>query len=398
MRLTELTFAARTFDTRQSTKPTKPTTTTTTTTTMANEFDDWATDDNNSDCNSDDDDEELLTAADILSSDAMAALLEFQQTGGFFQDMPAAAAAAAAAPIISKNTVCATFTPGDSQMIAATYRRLQLKEEEAAKKHAQALLRRTVLELQVIDNVSHHDVLLRDGVVRVNNVLSADLCDACLDSINRDLLNADTDHISYDQDKPCDGFGNVFSRNHRYDMYLKNDGIYHEALRQMLLSSTSLGSLFSHLVGSEKPGIFHECSSLISDPGAASQPIHPDSPYSTVAPMWTCFVALQDVTTTMGPTMMLPQTHSSLIQHTRLKDPSQKDELLAECEYRRSLLQKGDCAVMDSRCFHFGDANTSDTRRVLLYFTIRNPAHEGEYPSCGSLFPDMSELTIGDFW
>jgi hypothetical protein len=346
-----------------------------------NEFDQWATD---SDCNSDD---EPLTAADILSGDALAALLEFQQTGGF-QDMPAAP--------IGKNAVCATFTPGDSQMIAATYRRLQLKEEEAAKKHAEALLRRTVLELQVIDSVSNEDVLARDGVVRVNNVLSADLCDACLESINRDLLNADTEHISYDEDKPCDGFGNVFSRSHRYDMYLKNQGIYHEALREMLVSSSSLGSLFSNLVGSE-PGIFHECSALISDPGAASQPIHPDSPYSTVAPMWTCFVALQDVTATMGPTMMLPQTHS-LARHDQLKDPSQKDALLAGCEYRRSVLQKGDCAVMDSRCFHFGDANTSETRRVLLYFTIRNPAHEGEYPSCGSLFPDMSELTIGDFW
>jgi hypothetical protein len=44
---------------------------------------------------------------------------------------------------------------------------------------------------------------------------------------------------------------------------------------------------------------------------------------------------------------------------------------------------------MDSRLFHFGGANESQTRRVLLYFTIQNPKHVGAYPPGGSLFPEL---------
>jgi len=339
--------------------------------------DPWATDS----------DDEPLTVANELSGEALSALLEFQQTGGF-EDMPPS--------IIDKNAVCATFTPGDSKMIAATYRRLQGKDDEAAKKHTEALLHRTVLDLQVTHARDSVDVMMREGVVRLDNVLSPELCDACLEGINRDFLMADTERISDGTNQPCDGFGNVFSRTNRYDMYLKNQGVYQDALHQMLESTSSLGALYAALVGPDHPGIFHECSSLISDPGSASQPIHPDSTYFAVAPMWTCFVALQGVTASMGPTIMLPQTHS-FSSHEDLKDPERRNHLLAQCEYRRSVLNKGDCAVMDSRCFHFGDANTSSTRRVLFYFTIRNPAHQGDYPLCGSLYPDMSELTIGNF-
>ena len=328
-------------------------------------------------------DESLLTASNILSADTLAALLEFQQTGGFTNDENDNENEHF---VIDTNAICATFTPGDSQMIAATYRRLQLKEEQAAQTYTLALQNRIMVELPIAPVEERVETLLRNGVVRLKQALSSDTCNACLEQIQQDLTQSDF----------SEGFGNVFSRNHRYDMYLNNQGIYQNALYELLATNSPLGSLLTTLLNNQ-PGVFHEYSSLISDPGSDSQPIHPDSPYSTVAPLWTCFVALQDVTTTMGPTVMLPHTHDSKDCHDQLADPTQKDSLLAHLKYHRSVLNKGDCAVMDSRCFHFGDANTSDTRRVLLYLTIRNPAHDGEYPTCGSLFPNMSHLTVGDF-
>jgi ectoine hydroxylase-related dioxygenase (phytanoyl-CoA dioxygenase family) len=98
----------------------------------------------------------------------------------------------------------------------------------------------------------------------------------------------------------------------------------------------------------------------------------------------------------MGPTTFLPRTNT-LDCHDRLKSPTDRADLLASSEYRRGVLKKGDCTVMDSRTFHFGDANESERRRVLFYFTIRNPQHQGEYPPCGSLFPDLN-MTINDYY
>ena len=63
--------------------------------------------------------------------------------------------------------------------------------------------------------------------------------------------------------------------------------------------------------------------------------------------------------------------------------------------YYRADLNIGDCIVMDSRTFHYGSSNTSCNQRTLLYFTIRNPLHDGDYPDCGSLFEDLN-LTTDD--
>lgn len=345
----------------------------------------------------DDSDSPRLAAEDVLSADVLAALMEFKSTGGFEGED---------AQEISKDAICATFTPGDSQMIAATYRRLQEKEEQRGAKYAEALSKRIMLDLEAPEG-DLATILQEQGVVRVNGVLDCEMCDLCLEHINRALLDGSPPHIgdtspamdSYENQEEHEantsGFGNVFSRKNRYDMYLRNTGVYETALASMLGRNKALGRLFDTVLQGET-GVFHEFSSLVSDPGSASQPIHPDSPFAEHAPMWTVFVALQDVDTTMGPTTFLPGTNS-LDCHQRLKSPEDRADLLASSEYRRGVLRKGDCTVMDSRTFHFGDANESERRRVLFYFTIRNPKHQGQYPPCGSLFPDL-KMTIKDYY
>lgn len=127
----------------------------------------------------------------------------------------------------------------------------------------------------------------------------------------------------------------------------------------------------------------------------------------------------------MGPTIFLTKTNTAAQHECFTGGNEQRDLLLASSEYRRSVLRKGDCAVMDSRTLHFGDKNyssktaggnstntiiTDDSnsggspggkRRVLLYFTIRNPLHSvtgavEDYPPCGSKWADL-HMSTHDF-
>lgn len=340
-------------------------------------------------------DEEHLTAEDGLSSDVLAILRQFQQMGA-----------------LSGREYCDTAlqddldtTPGpttdtDSSVIAATMRRLQRQQGELAAKQERAVSDRTTLDLLSSEQPQLAHILFQEGVVRVDGVLPPNICDECLEQINRNLAEtnskATSSIVTNDENDTFNskGFGNVFSRTNRYDMFLRNEGVFERALASMLQEGSILGGLFEALLEG-LTGTFHEFSSLISDPTSASQSIHPDSRYTEHAPIWTVFVALQDIETNMGPTVFLPRTNTFHC-HETLKSTSDKNHLLETCQYRRSTLRKGDCAIMDSRLFHFGGANESQTRRVLLYFTIRNPKHAGEYPTGGSLFPELS-MTTQDF-
>jgi ectoine hydroxylase-related dioxygenase (phytanoyl-CoA dioxygenase family) len=176
-------------------------------------------------------------------------------------------------------------------------------------------------------------------------------------------------------------------------------------LDALLSQESVIGQMFRDhlLVPVAEPGIFHEFSALVCDPTADSQPIHPDASYTPddLAPLWTVFVALQDVAEDMGATVFLPGSHQAHV-HADLNsaDADVKNQMLASAEYRKSTLKAGDVAIMDARTLHFGSANTSCDRRVLLYFTIRNPAHgdtDKDFPGCGSLFPGL-HMTTTDFW
>jgi ectoine hydroxylase-related dioxygenase (phytanoyl-CoA dioxygenase family) len=304
-----------------------------------------------------------------------------------------------AASAISKDTICISYTAKDSQVIAETYKRLQLATDQAAANHAASLQQRVVKDLlePASNGVGNNKAtaataaaclqeLQTAGVVRINNALSRELAATCLEAINKSLTEPTADSQ----------FGNVFSRKNRYDMYLRPVQQYKAALQSMLSEHAVLGQLFDAWL-QDKEGVFHEFSALVADPGADSQPIHPDAPYSHLAPLLTVFCALQDVVVGMGPTVFLSASHSAKV-HDSLTSPS-KDAMLAAAEYRQASLKAGDVAVMDARTLHFGSANTSDTRRTLLYFTIRNPAHgttNADFPDCGSLFSDL-HMTTSDF-
>ena len=107
----------------------------------------------------------------------------------------------------------------------------------------------------------------------------------------------------------------------------------------------------------------------MSDSGASCQPIHPDSVFTELAPMYTIFIALQDITHQMGATIFLPRTHT-LECHELHKNASTKDAFLNQCEFRESLLRKGDAAIMDSRSLHCGAGGCVELHLYLQHFLI----------------------------
>jgi ectoine hydroxylase-related dioxygenase (phytanoyl-CoA dioxygenase family) len=292
------------------------------------------------------------------------------------------------------------------QVIDDTCKRLELAAEEAAHSHRAALQLHGIPDLvDSLHSQEHNDEsraaylldqLKTTGVVRINNVLTDELVAECLTAINVALTEPNA--ITAQQELGGPGFGNVYSRPFRYDMYLRPVQQYEAALQAMLSEHAVLGQLFDAWLQG-KSGVFHEFSALVADPGADSQPIHPDARYSLEAPMLTVFCALQDVTADMGPTVFVPASHSAAAHDSFTASVVEKDAMLAAAEYRQACLKAGDVAVMDARLLHFGSANVSDTRRTLLYFTIRNPAHgttNADFPECGSLFPDL-QMTTSDY-
>jgi hypothetical protein len=338
----------------------------------------------------------LLSVQDGLSAETLALLLQFQEFDSFPPQEREEATTEAAVIPDDQETARGRWRPGQQpetdhasyptvvDPIAETYKRLQQKDDN----RAIANERRFFCESQRVsdllayndgnENTTAAEALQRDGVVRINQVISHELCAALLAEINRGLAQAN-DAVE---------FGNVFCREQRNDMYLRPHGLVQEALQDLLEKRSPLGELFNDLTKG-RAGIFHELAALMTDPGADAQPIHPDAKYSPQCPIWTAFVALQDVRMDMGPTIMLPGSHTAAAHEQYTESAASKQQQMEEAHFVRSVLRAGDVAVMDSRCLHFGSANTSQTRRVLFYMTVRNPAHEGAYPNGGSIYDDI---------
>jgi hypothetical protein len=224
------------------------------------------------------------------------------------------------------------------------------------------------------------------------------LCAKCCVDINRSLLvaqEAGSDH--YMEGKET-GFGNVDAKEDRWDMFVPHTGCYLEAMTSMLHcpdnssssppSLSSLAPFFSELFGGEDAEFF-EYAALVSDSGSLSQRVHSDTTWQAACPVYTVFIALQDVTSDMGPTIFIPGSHTQE-QHQQFR--SSRHQWLSEAGYVEGAVKRGDVVIMDSRTYHCGSANISTQRRVLFYFSLLNPATSSM--GGGSLFSNMLSLTL----
>ena len=430
-------------------------------------------DDDDDDDNDDDDDDDAsdrINIMDGLSAEALAALMEFQLGGNNDNtnvDDDENAHALEATTKFDKDTLCATFRPEDASQIAETLRRLHDRDQKPSlhtntgeqtsldnDKDESTVITKEMTVIPMSETTIPPSSMIEpkdrirplvqaletDGVIRINDVLSSDWCQKCSQYINQTLQEQDR-HIAADGSHNATTkentilFGNVFARDHRYDMYLHpfREKMISDILSVLLhpenstpgntsnqksnsINTTKVMNASDRSAGTSNSSTsqffdaeFHELSSLISDPGSMAQPLHPDSPYYPVyAPLWTVFIALQDITPNMGGTVVIPNTHTEEFHQHLSSGASRRHNIQTllrqsqKYQYCRADLHMGDCIVMDSRTFHYGGANeiTTNTRRTLLYFTIRNPYHQSRgYPDCNSIYPDLDgTLKLSHFY
>ena len=225
-----------------------------------------------------------------------------------------------------------------------------------------------------VEGKAYAKILKKEGVIRLDNVLSSNTADALRDYLY-DLRKQSEQDVADGNVKPIERYAQVLLKHNRCDLTipLGTDPIVTTALNESLRKSP-LGGILSSIFGDE--AILHEFSCLMSDVGSQRQVIHPDTPFvdGKGPVLYTCFIALQDVTMDMGPTTWLPRTHTKEA-HVAFKDVYYKDELIQKQPAVLGLLPKGSCGIFDSRLLHCGTANRSNEgkSRALFYFSFKNP-------------------------
>jgi len=222
----------------------------------------------------------------------------------------------------------------------------------------------------------HAKELRKSGVVRIDDILSSEMADE-LRKYVFDLRQRSEEEVRGGKVKQIERFADVLLKENRCDLTIPLEDIIVDALLQ-ILQKTPVGKMMVSMLG--KNAMLYELSCLVSDNGSNRQVVHPDTPCTSddTAVLYTCFIALQDIDMTMGPTTWLPKTHT-LQAHELFKDDfapstgeSSKDRLLRTTPSVLGVLPKGSCAIFDSRLLHCGGANTSDRSRALFYFSFKN--------------------------
>ena len=172
-------------------------------------------------------------------------------------------------------------------------------------------------------------------------------------------------------------FGDVLSRDHRYDLKLRIESPpVRTALRHLFGGGGGARALYEALRGLlGDDAELDELACMISDPGARRQPVHPDTPaevgeHDHRPVMITGFVALQDIRIDMGPTVLWAATHT-VAAHATWEE--ERVSFLERSVARVATLRKGDLLLFDSRVLHCGGSNLAESggRRRIFYFSLK---------------------------
>lgn len=318
---------------------------------------------------------------------------------------------------------CQCFAPSNSYQPATLYMSTEMEQEYAEQEAL--IVDRGVFEQTLITNISpleapkikggkaggfgkasgnskaegkeYAKILKKDGVVRIDNVLSPATADGVRDYLYA-LREQSEKEVEEGKIQPIQRFATVLLKKNRCDLTIPlGDEIITTALDESLRLSP-IGATISNIFGNE--AILHEFSCLMSDSGSQRQVIHPDTPYveGKDAVLYTCFIALQDVTLDMGPTVWLPGTNNKQ-SHIEFRDEiswdgeSKKDALIRNTPAKLGLLKKGSCAIFDSRTLHCGTANISGGSRALFYFSFKN-AEIGYTGNPASIRKELGEENV----
>ena len=262
--------------------------------------------------------------------------------------------------------------------------------------------------------VSISSALQMDGVARVDGVLTSEVASELLKWVDESLettLRDTSEHPEFGEEWHI-SFGDIMNPRNRHDLKLSPEAApVRTALSELL---TTLQPALAASLGADAQ--LHELAALVSLPGAARQPVHPDTPMRFFdgadaeqcrPAILTAFCALQDIDEGMGPTVFLPATHTAEA-HARFftyenfdlafnafddeegeeEDATQTakvEALLDKWGALRGQLGTGDVSLFDSRCLHAGGANTSPRRRVLFYCSFVRAEYAEQAADRGTL-------------
>ena len=145
---------------------------------------------------------------------------------------------------------------------------------------------------------------------------------------------------------------------------LKSDAVASAAAAVAL---SPVGAALEALCGGDAP-LFDLCA-VVSAPGAPIQPLHSDLGFdgAEAAPLYTCFVALQETPSALGPTEFCLGSHTDADARSALRVGALSREAV------RFPLAVGAAVVFDPRTAHRGGPNSSNRRRAYLSMTFANP-------------------------
>ena len=133
------------------------------------------------------------------------------------------------------------------------------------------------------------------------------------------------------------------------------------------VATSPVGRALEELCGGDAP-LFDLCA-VVSAPGAPIQPLHSDLGFDggVPAPLYTCFVALQDTPAALGPTEFCAGSHVDADAHATLREGALSREAVP------FPLAVGAAVLFDPRIAHRGGPNSSERHRAYLSMTFANP-------------------------
>ena len=255
-------------------------------------------------------------------------------------------------------------------------------------------------------------VLQTDGVIRIDNVLSVPTADALreylIDLRARGTADIESGKVKESQER----FADVLLNQNRCDLKIPLGPFpVNQALCELLAKQETsivrdvIEHVFESYGGVGKDSELWELNCFMSNSGARRQLVHAD--VVSLQPViglkneqepivLTCFVALQDIDASMGPTVWMPGTHTLQAHNqffetgldkssTRTDSYSPKDSILQSSKSVLGTIPKGACVIFDPRVLHCAGANTCPdpgNTRALFYVSFKNPKIDN--PGCPS--------------
>jgi hypothetical protein len=232
------------------------------------------------------------------------------------------------------------------------------------------------------------------GFLKFPLLLSRDTSKRLRNFILKDLQDA----LQQPEESQKQRFSAIRRRTNRWDLKLHTTLEVKTAMQEILqrdFIETLLAPLFQC---QPEDVVLAELGSLISHPGAQAQEWHADTLHTgAIQPdCICCFITLQDTPLSMGPTQIIPDTHTEAFHRSAVANfppkglmPTYVAPKTMQAGYERA----GEACLMDARLYHRGGANThtsgDDGQRIVFYFTARSRTME---EPGGFLFTILEEL------